>query len=175
MLIARLHPGASAPVHVFRRQGLAGRLQLMVERDGSIYFFHGRAVEQQREASGGLLLFEELVASQTTVALAFAVRILQAGGHRGPVDIGVMLHGIKGARPWYNHHTALTVLFDESNYRRATRRPSGDLVDELPGVLRELLDPLFQVLGQGRSDPIEGLFVRRQECGRSSGSFRVGV
>ena len=134
-------------------------LQLAVDRDGGMYLFHGRAGERHRDAPAeGLMLFDVIVASQTAVALAFAGCILRAGEHYGPVDVGVAVHGIKGAYHWHFGPGPLPVPYDEPTYTKATRRPALDLIEELPSVLRALLDPLFQVIGQGRQDPIGQLF-----------------
>lgn len=134
-------------------------LQLAVDRDGGMYFFHGRAGERHRDAPGeGVMLFDEIVASQTAVALAFAGCVLRAGEHHGPVDVGLALHGIKGAYHWHGGPEPFAIPYGEPTYTKATRRPALDLIEELPSVLKALLDPLFQVLGQGRKDPIGALF-----------------
>ena len=134
-------------------------LQLTVDRGGGMYLFHGRAGERHRDApADGLMLFDAIVASQTVVALAFAGCILRAGEHYGPVDVGVAVHGIKGAYHWHFGSDPRTVPYDEPTYTKATRRPALDLIEELPSVSRALLHPLFQVIGQGRKDPIGELF-----------------
>jgi hypothetical protein len=114
--------------------------------------FCGRAAQKYSEH---FLIFEPLVAGLTTKFLAVMGGLYAAGGYLGPVDVGVIVTGLRGGvsyflrdDPWIDR-----TPYNKDRYRRTERLPASRLIGDPRGAASKLVLPLLQAITLGSYDP----------------------
>lgn len=125
--------------------------------DGTCHLFCGyvgmRSKAQAR--ANTLCLWEDHLAGMTTRFLAMASYIYAQAGYLGPVDIGVAVTGLKGARSCHNRIFWDDLLpLDQNDYQRTARVLASELHSAGAATVSErLVMPLITAATHGRYNP----------------------
>jgi hypothetical protein len=133
-------------------------LEYQVDLDGSGHLFCGRAAERRDDR---LLIFEVLIAGQTTRFLHLLGGIYEVAGYVGPVDVGLAVTGLRGGSSVEARRRLVSgresLLYDRDDYRRTGRFAAAELRQHPRTCARELTEFLFRATTGETYDPFAGL------------------
>lgn len=127
-------------------------LDFEIGLDGHGHLFCGRAAE---EHDGRLLIFENIVAGLTARFLAVLGGLYAAGGYFGPVDVGLVVTGLKGGISYVlSQRIGVNPRpFDKDRYRRTERLSATTLMNDPRGAASKLVLPLARAITRESYDP----------------------
>jgi hypothetical protein len=123
-----------------------------IHEDGGAWLFVARAGARTSE-SPRLLVLEWRIAEFVTAFLAIIGVLYRCAGFIGPLDLGIMITGLRGAVSYAMRGVLPeTYPYSHENYVRTERRTALELV-EPQMVARSMVMPLIETLTQGRYNP----------------------
>ncbi len=133
-------------------------LTFAVDDDGGGHLFHGRATATR---DGTPFIFEDVAVGLTTRLLRLLGGVYEAAGYMGPLDVGLLVTGLRGGvSDWLVHRTSLgahfystPALYDQDEYRRTRRFAALDLLRDPQQAARSLTERLYRTTTGERYDP----------------------
>lgn len=158
-VIWKIHPdgigGASHPLHDARPQTI---VSFLVNFNGVGHLFFGRVAQKVSTYNHAeqLLLFTPSVIGNTTTFIALMGELYHQIEYVSPVDVGLAITGLKGARidlNGQNYKLDSFYPYERDDFRKTTRISALSLKNDAQSITRQLLSPLFDTMTQEKFDP----------------------
>lgn len=138
---------------------MTGQVGLSADDDGLIHLFAGRIGDRADGTSTGrLFVYDEFLVAYGARFARFLGLLYERCRYLGPVNAGIRLIGLLRAVKYRPRQ----LFFDgewryqEPEYRRTTRLPASQLMNDPKALGRDLISPFLQTLTQGQFDPYAG-------------------